>query len=228
MLPHEVLPALLRLDPAAPRVTYYDDTDGPTRGERIELSGKVLANWVAKAGNLLVEEFDVAPESTVALDLPAEHWRTLYWALAVWATGGTVTDDPASADVVVSTDPDAAEPASLVLVTPAALARSSPHEVPAGAIDEAKELLTYGDVLDPSETPEPAADALVTDRGRWAYADLVEPEPSAGRRLVQGDLTTVLRSAPAVWAGSGSVLLCRGTDAATRAARLATEGASQA
>ncbi|MDQ6715007.1 MAG: TIGR03089 family protein, partial [Actinomycetota bacterium] len=44
---------MLRRDATRPRLTFYDDADGPTRGERIELSAKVLANWVAKGANLL-------------------------------------------------------------------------------------------------------------------------------------------------------------------------------
>lgn len=226
MLPHEVLPALLHIDPAAPRVTYYDDTDGPTQGERIELSGKVLANWVAKTGNLLVEEFDVAPGSTVALDLPPEHWRTLYWALAIWTTGGTVTDDTDGADVVVSTRPDAAPSTVLVLVTLAALARVSPDEVPAGALDEAKELATYPDSFDAPDEAAPEDDALRTAAGTWSYADAVAAAAGAPRRLVTGDLTQVLRHSLAAWAGGGSVLLSRGTAPETLAQRLQTEGAS--
>ena len=55
MRPDRLLAHLLTSDPARPRVTYYDDTEGPTRGERVELSARVLANWVAKASSLLVE-----------------------------------------------------------------------------------------------------------------------------------------------------------------------------
>ena len=76
-------------DPGRPRVTVYDDTDSPTRGERIELSARVLANWVAKAANLLRDDLDAGPGSVVLLDLPP-HWRTLYWAFAAWSVGACV------------------------------------------------------------------------------------------------------------------------------------------
>ena len=89
--PSSVLADLVRADATRPRVTFYDDAPGPTRGERIELSGRVLANWVAKAGNALQEEYDAAPGTLVRLDLPALHWRTAYWALAVWSVGATVS-----------------------------------------------------------------------------------------------------------------------------------------
>lgn len=102
MRPDHVLDALLRADATRPRITCYDDRTG----ERIELSAKVLANWVAKAANLLTEEFDAEPGTRVALALPP-HWRTLYWALAVWRTGATVVLSPpgavTGADVVVTT-----------------------------------------------------------------------------------------------------------------------------
>ena len=68
--------AALQRDGGRPRVTAYDDGPGPTQGERIELSGRVLGTWVAKAANLLTEELDVQPGDRVALDLPA-HWRAL-------------------------------------------------------------------------------------------------------------------------------------------------------
>ena len=102
--PSAVLAAMLRSDPGRPRVTFYEDTPGPTRGERIELSAKVLANWVSKAANALQEEWDLAPGSRVRLALPP-HWRSLYWALAVWSVGATVVLDDGDADLVVTDDP---------------------------------------------------------------------------------------------------------------------------
>ena len=38
-------------DPTRPLLTFYDDATG----ERTELSGATLANWVAKTANLLVD-----------------------------------------------------------------------------------------------------------------------------------------------------------------------------
>ena len=109
--PAAVLRRAVTSDPGRPRVTVYDDTDSPTRGERIELSARVLANWVAKAANLLQDDLDVGPGSVVVLDLPP-HWRTLYWALAVWSVGGCVelpshhtTDSHPRRDAVLSHPP---------------------------------------------------------------------------------------------------------------------------
>ena len=49
----------------------------------------MLANWVAKAANLLRDDLDAGPGSVVLLDLPP-HWRTLYWAFAAWSVGACV------------------------------------------------------------------------------------------------------------------------------------------
>src|SRR5680860_1086518 len=108
--------ALVASDPGRPRVTWYG-----ADGERVELSGHVLENWVAKTANLLVEECDAGPGTTVALDLPP-HWRTVVWALAAWSVGATLAEE--DADVVVTADPASAPDAGqVVAVTLAALAR---------------------------------------------------------------------------------------------------------
>jgi uncharacterized protein (TIGR03089 family) len=232
--PARVLADLLRSDPARPRVTFYDDTPGPTAGERVELSAKVFANWVNKAGNALQDEWDVGPGATVRLDLPP-HWRALYWALATWTVGGTVVlGEPEGGpgnqhDLLVTTDPEAAaghDPA--VLVTLPALARSAQDPVPPGVMDEARELSTHGDQL--AVWAEPADDdpALRTPAGDTAYGELVvAPDwpPGARVAVTAPDLDTVLRQVLAAWAVDGSVVLSRGAEpAGGRAARLQAEG----
>ena len=139
--PADVLADITRSDPARPRVTWYDDAPGPTAGERIELSARVLGNWVSKIGNALQDEWDVEPGREVRLLLPP-HWRSIAWALATWSVGGCVDldcdgEDPA---VTVSDDPTRLERVShpTVLVTLAALARAATDPLPAGAFDEAR------------------------------------------------------------------------------------------
>ncbi|MFW5474962.1 TIGR03089 family protein [Knoellia sp. CPCC 206450] len=236
--PADVLQQMLRSDSAKPRITTYDDTDGPTRGERIELSARVLSNWVSKAANALQDELDVAPGSVVRLDLPP-HWRTAYWALATWSVGGTVgvgTPAPGDApdDVLVTTEPEAARAAGdagtrAVLVTLAALARAASVPVPAGAMDEARELSTHGDQFDPWEEPDDDDIALVRGGERTAYADLVAPqEDSAERRhLTTTDTADFLSACLALWAADGSVVLSRGeAPADVLAERSRVEGAT--
>jgi uncharacterized protein (TIGR03089 family) len=207
---------MLRSDPAGPRVTFYEDTEGPTQGERIEISGKVLANWVSKAGNALQDEFDLGPGSVVRVALPP-HWRALYWALAVWSVGATVDcTGVGTPDLLICDDPAVATtldpaPGDVVLVTLGALARAHAGPVPAGAMDEARELATYGDQLVAMAEPAPDDLALVTNGTQTAYRDVV-PQPTwpAGTRVhLTGHLSQVLESALAAWAVDGSVVLAR-------------------
>lgn len=74
----------------SPRLIWY----GPD-SERVELSGRVLDNWVAKTSNLLVDELDAEAGTTVLLDLPP-HWRSLSWALAGWQIGAQLRIPAAS------------------------------------------------------------------------------------------------------------------------------------
>ena len=219
--PAEVLASILRSDATRPRLTFYDDAEGPTRGERIELSAKVLGNWVNKAGNALQEELDVGPGVEVAIELPV-HWRAVYWALAAWSVGATVVlpgpraaaDVTDGADLLVTDDPQVASRSSgrVVLVSLPMLARSRP-DTPPGAFDEADQLAGYGDVLDAWD--EAAADATALRLGaggeQTAYRDVV-PRRDWGpgpRVSLAGSLEQVLRDALAAWALDGSVVVIR-------------------
>lgn len=227
--PAEVLAAMLRSDPGRPRVTFYEDTPGATRGERIELSAKVLANWVSKAANALQEEWDIAPGSRVRLALPP-HWRSLYWALAVWSVGATVVLDRGDANLAVTDDPATATPAPTpsVLVTLAALTRGAAVAVPAGVMDEAKELATYADQFSPWEEPAPSDLAVTGTGGDAAYESVVpQRDWAVGSRVhtADDDLGSVLATALAAWSADGSLVLSRGpAPEGGRAARLASEG----
>ena len=242
--PAVLLRRLVAADPGRPRVTVYDDTDSPTRGERIELSARVLANWVAKAANLLRDDLDVGPGSVVVLDLPP-HWRTLYWAFAAWSVGACVEvpdhrttadgDQGAPADAASASTPDvvvtdAADVASAapeaVLVTLAALARSAGMSVPAGVVDEARELATHGDVFG-GDDPDLADPALRAAGRVTVYQDLV-PAPAGPPQRVHTattDTAAFLQLALGVWAADGSLVVTRGApDASVLEARRASEG----
>lgn len=204
-----LLRALLR-EPGRPRVTWYGDD-----GERVELSGAVLENWVNKTTNLLVEELDAGPGTVVALDLPA-HWRTVPWALAALRAGATLALGPSSAaDVVVTTPSDEhATPATtttgaqLVVVTLPALARRAPGPLPAGALDAAAAVMTYGDALGWVPPTDPAAVALDGggDRDGGAAVD-----GTAGDGAVAGAVRH--RDLPAWWAGLAGERLLLAPDA---------------
>ena len=216
-------------------MTFYEDTPGPTQGERIELSGKTVANWISKAGNALQDEYDLAPGSVVRLALPP-HWRALYWAFAIWSVGGTVdcAGGGPTADLVICDDHEVATslaPPSrdVILVTLAALARVHTGPVPPGAMDEARELATYADQFAALADPSPDDLALVTERERTTYRSVVPQRdwPTGTRVSLAGDLAQVLESTLAAWAVDGSVVLARnGVTAGIehRTERLASEG----
>jgi uncharacterized protein (TIGR03089 family) len=227
--PAELLAAMLRSDPARPRVTFYEDSPGATQGERIELSAKVFTNWVNKAANALQDEWDIAPGSCVRLALPP-HWRSLYWALAVWSVGATVVLDDSHADLVVTDDVElaAASTVPTVLVTLAALARGAGAPVPPGAMDEARELATYADQFSPWDEASPS-DAALRDGGTdTAYEGVVPQRDWAHGVRVHTSGTALgsfLGTTLAAWAADGSVVLSRGPEGASgRAARLTSEG----
>lgn len=229
--PADVLVGLLADDATRPALTFYDDTSGPTGGERIELSRKVLGTWVAKAANALQEGLDVHPGSVVRLDLPAPHWRLAYWALATWAVGATVTVDAhEGADVLVTTDPDsgAAEDADEVIaVSLPALARRFEGGLRSGIMDEAHELASYGDDFTAWDEPEPTDPALVAGGERTAYQDLVGAprRPARSRVLVSTtDPATLLRQLLDVWSGLGSVVLVLGGEPRVEEERMRSEG----
>src|SRR5690606_31930742 len=97
-----VLDLLTGDEPNQPRLTWYGPAD-----ERVELSGRVLANWVTKATNLLVEEGEVEPGARVLLDIPV-HWRALVWAMATWCAGGELVlpeEDSFDEDAALDDDP---------------------------------------------------------------------------------------------------------------------------
>lgn len=198
-----------------PALTWYGDG-----GERIELSGAVLGNWVAKTVNLLVEEFDAGPGTDVVVDLPV-GWRQTVWALAAARCGAAVTlRDPHSdaaalgttdADVVVTSRPDAwsGSTAELVAVALPALARRFDGDLPPGTIDAAAAVMTYGDVIgyDPVAGRPPSLAGLPgAERTESTEGAAAGP---AGRTLVHGDrpVTTVLGEIVEVWVGGGSVVL---------------------
>lgn len=229
--PADVL-ALLTRDPGRPRLTWYGD--GP---ERIELSGAVLANWVAKTTNLLVEELDAGPGETILLDLPA-HWRSLVWALAAWRTGATLElrtpEAPTRATgarAVVTARPgawiDAGHvPASsdVVAVALPGLARSFGAPLPAGVLDAAADTMTYGDVVGYVPPLDPDEPALVDEHGlevthatlvAWAVAGAHAPAGARALLSASDGPVTALRSTLGTWADDGSVVLL-GPEATTR------------
>jgi len=226
--PADVLATLVSADPGRPRVTSYEDAPGPARGERVELSARVFATWVAKAANALQEEFDAGPGTVVRVAVPA-HWRALVWAFATWSVGGCVALDDGPADVVVSDSADLLGQAGAagVLLTLPALARAALVPVPPGALDEARELATYADRFDPWARPSDADPALRRAGAVTAYGELAPTstlEDGARVHTTTLDTGLLLDLALAGWSVDGSLVHSRGAAADTDlTARLTAE-----
>jgi uncharacterized protein (TIGR03089 family) len=207
--PATITDLLARLRPgSSPCLVWY----GP-EGERIELSGRVLDNWVAKTANLLAEELDAAEGTSVGL-LMDPHWRSLVWALASWQAGATVRlgEGARTADVLV-----AADPALLmqdggghqVLVALGALQLRWPGELPEGVLDYAAEVRSYADDYLGIDSLAANGVAVEYDGGALTFARLLD-RPAAARTLLvpaQTPWPDVLREALATWQGGGTVVL---------------------
>ncbi|CAJ1507641.1 TIGR03089 family protein [[Mycobacterium] burgundiense] len=150
-----VLDPLLRDNPAAPRITYYDDATG----ERIELSTATLANWAAKTGNLLRDELGAQPGSKVAVLLPA-HWQTAAVVFGVWWIGAEVTlAGPADVALCTLDRLDEADEAvgmgEIAVLSLDPFGKSVP-DLPVGITDYATAVRVQGDQLIPEPQPGPA------------------------------------------------------------------------
>ena len=193
----------------SPRLTWY----GPD-SERVELSGRVFDNWVAKTSNLLQDELDAEPGMAVRLDLPA-HWKSFVWALASWQLGLEVVLDGSSADLLVTDTPDDGAGAgfdAVVAVPLASLAMRWPGELPTGVVDYAAEVRSHGDVFMAHNEPE-AGSAAVRGTATHPHSALLEGFAAAqepGTRLLvrTGDgLESCLSAALGAWKEDGSVVL---------------------
>jgi uncharacterized protein (TIGR03089 family) len=227
LVPPDLLAWTVRQDGAAPLVTLYDDATG----ERVELSALTLANWVAKTANLLQDEFDVGPGSTVAVSLPV-HWQTAAVLLGVWSCGAAVLDTAAEDDERLAA-------ADVVLAAADRLAPLEEQGVPdllglslhplgmgmsgyvGPARDFALEVRGHGDHFTPYQPPDPAAPGLLLGGVQLTLGGLVATAQELAGRLglspgdrVLVDEQTATEAGPVAWllaplAAGASLVLCR-------------------
>jgi uncharacterized protein (TIGR03089 family) len=242
-LPADLLTAALRRSAAAPLLTSYDDATD----ERVELSAATLANWVAKTANLLQDECDIGPGSTVALALPV-HWQTAAVLLGVWSCGAAVLDtavedDGRTADVdVLLAAQDRLPSLEEAADGGAELWGLSLHPLGLGmtgytgpARDFALEVRTHGDVFFPHQQPDPAAPGLVIGEAALALGSLSAAATELAGRLglAEGDRVlvdeqTAAEAGPVAWllaplAAGASLVLCRNAAPGRLAARADAE-----
>jgi uncharacterized protein (TIGR03089 family) len=239
--PADLLARAVARSASTPLVTFYDDVSG----ERTELSATTLANWVAKTANLLQEEFDVGPGSTVAVALPV-HWQTAAVLLGTWSCGAAVLetaaeddDRLADADVVLA-DADRLPPLEELGLRD--LVGLSLHPLGMGmtgytgpARDFALEVRGQGDVFTPWQPVDPAGVGLLLGGGPLTLTGLVDTATELAGRLgiaagdrVLVDERTATEAGPVAWllaplAAGASLVLCRAAAPAGLLHRARTE-----
>jgi uncharacterized protein (TIGR03089 family) len=232
--PAQLLTRSLARDGARPLVTFYDDATG----ERVELSVATYANWVSKTANLLQDGLSAEPGERVAVLLPT-HWQTAVILSACWAAGLTVATGlealaPADIAFTAADTVEAARSATgardVVALSLLPFARPAAG-LPAGVLDYALEVPTYGDRFAPYNPVLPGDPAFAVEAGTVSGGDLVAAgealglEPGA-RVLSTSDFTdleSVVRGLLAPLAADGSVVLCRNLDHAQVDRRVAAE-----
>ncbi|WFE23512.1 TIGR03089 family protein [Solwaraspora sp. WMMD937] len=221
-----LLAVAVAADPTRPLLTWYDDATG----DRTELSGATLANWVAKTANLVVDGAGAAAGDHADVVLPA-HWQTAGVLLGCWSAALVVRIDPAAgpgtpaAEVLFASPPavpgvdrrSAGERYLLSLAPMAAPAR----ELPSGWTDYIAEVRGHGDHFTPYPAVDPQ-DAELAGRARRRGAEL---GIGAGARvLVDCDRYPD----PTDWllaplAAEATMVLCRNLDRQRLDGRVASE-----
>jgi uncharacterized protein (TIGR03089 family) len=221
----QALAEALRRDAAQPLVTQiWAD------GRRAELSARTFENNVAKAANLLQDDLDAEPGTTLLLDVP------LHWQVSVWLTAAALT----SSRVVVGLDSmpnstshiDAAfvdrhhvdgssdYPAYVVSLHPLGLPEG---DIPTGGIDLAREVRAHSDVFVAFSSPDPQAPWLAFADDELTQIQAIDEAITlaeaiglerGGRLLISGDLTrnSVLALSALPLAYGASIVMCADSD----------------
>lgn len=206
----ELITSLRSGNSTSPRLTWY----GPD-SERVELSGRVLDNWVAKTGNLLQDELDAEPGMRLRLDLPA-HWKSLIWALAAWQLGMETVLDGSEADLLVTDNPESVTGRydAVIAVALPALAMRWSGDLPAGVIDYAAEVRSHGDVFMAHADPAASGCAVAGRDGQRHLHDALLTgfairHDDGVRLLVKASdgLEAALANSLGAWQNGGSVVL---------------------
>ncbi|MFF5177540.1 TIGR03089 family protein [Micromonospora sp. NPDC000316] len=207
-------------DPTRPLLTWYDDASG----DRTELSGATLANWVSKTANLLVDEVGLAPGTLAGLLLPP-HWQTAAVLLGCWSAKLSVIDTPGTVDVLFASADRLDEAQSWSADERYALGLSplaAPlRQVPPGFADYVVEVRGHGDHFTPQPGPGPS-DANLLARAEARATELgIEP----GARIL---VDAARYPDPVDWllaplTRAATVVLCANPDPTRLPARQSTE-----
>ncbi|HKS98767.1 MAG TPA: TIGR03089 family protein [Rugosimonospora sp.] len=217
-----LLAAATATDATRPLLTYYDDATG----ERTELSGATLGNWVAKTANLLVDGVAAEPGEVALVRLPP-HWQSAGVLFGCWLAGLLVTEVPPPSGVSVAfetLEPPGGDPvlaAERFVLGLRPLGMPLPlDQIPPGYLDFSAEVRGYGDRFVPVSPV--AEDAPAAPRS--THAELVERAAARARELGISGGDRVLVDAAAYpdhldwllapFAAGASVVLCQRLDPA--------------
>jgi uncharacterized protein (TIGR03089 family) len=224
-----MLAATIAIDPTRPQLTYYDDATG----DRTELSGATLANWVAKTANMIVDECALEVGQRACVGLPP-HWQTAAVLLGCWSVGLAVEESPQPADVAFVYAADATHEWPAVeryalSLHPLALPM---RDVPDSYADFNAEVRVHGDHFYPTTPVGGDAEALIRPDRTWTHAELLAEATArashlgiaGGRVLIDADAyPDVLDWLLTPLVGGASIVLCRNLDPAREGTRTATE-----
>ncbi|WP_149360731.1 TIGR03089 family protein [Lolliginicoccus suaedae] len=225
-----LLDPILRAQAARPLITYYDQASG----ERIELSGTTAANWAAKTGNMVRDEFGLAEGDRVALLLPA-HWQTATVLLGTWWAGCEVlagaADDARLAFTTAETLADADDAEEIAALSLDPFGRGLPG-LPVGVTDFATTVPGHGDQFQAMPSSDaPALDGIMaTSVLARAQAFAEEQGWDSSSRIVSTlpwtDAEAIIEGFVAVLAVGASLVQAANADAAALGRISASEKAT--
>ncbi len=142
--------AAVRRDPTTPLLTWYDDASG----DRTELSGATLDNWVSKTANLLLDGAGLGEGDGVAVLMPP-HWQTAAVLLGTWRAGLSADlGEPqpvealfASSSYIAAAEAWRTTDRYVTGLLPMAMRM---REVPAGFVDYVVDVRNFGDFFNGS------------------------------------------------------------------------------
>jgi uncharacterized protein (TIGR03089 family) len=232
----QLLAEAVRRDPTAPLLTWYDDATG----DRTELSGATLDNWVSKTANMMIDGLGLGVGDRVAVLLPP-HWQTAAIVLGAAAAGVSVDlgTEPQPVDALFTAPPVSPAAAEwptgdryLTGLLPLAMPL---RELPPGFVDYVTEVRNFGDYF--SGAPIAPDDQALAGPVEMSHAAVLEAalERAAELGLTAGDRALIDTGtypdatdwlfAPLV--AGASVVLCANLDPAKTNSRAESEKANR-
>ncbi|NDK31011.1 TIGR03089 family protein [Nesterenkonia haasae] len=208
---------LLRLLDSRPQpaLVYYDGSSASLEeSARIELSGKVLANWANKLIGLFTEEHDLSTGDPVLVDM-MPHWKAAAVALAAASAGAAVLFQHADAE------PPHPDPRLVVTDRPMRwltgdeLGDAELAAVSLGMVDASYQEATGAElpvwVTDVSAEARQFPDQLLTPIPTVALPS-VEPAAGGGPLVIRRWDSHSLAHMVGTWAAGGVVVLFQGPE----------------